>query len=98
MGASNIFMTVRTEDREKAKAAFDKKVREDLHEYGHDQYSGSFGTFHGLEFHPGTFATEEAAENYIMDNQEKWQAAIAVLVKSPEDKTGHFVIGGWAAS
>ena len=96
MGACSNFITVKSTDREKVKEAFNEKREADIWEYGHDAYSGTFGTFSGLAFTGKTFATEGEAREYILDHSEKWENALAVTVAS--EKEGNYtLVGGWCA-
>lgn len=80
MGATNLSMSVKGNESAVRKA-FKAKVADDLHQYGHDSYNGSFTTFDGLEIKSIVLDGLEAAYDYLEDQQQKWGPAFAVRYK-----------------
>ena len=95
MGANLQIMTVETSVREDVKKAFRQRKEEDLYEYGHDAYSGTFGTLDGLDFYHREVDSYATAKEIIADKTEKWGNALAVPVK--EGSKFYYVVGGWCA-
>lgn len=96
MGARSIFMEVGSIDKKKVLSAFKKRVKSDVYEYGHNEYSGTFGTFSGLNFKMNQeFSSAEEAKEFILKLSDKWGDAIAVVVNTGQEV--YTLIGGWAA-
>lgn len=96
MGASSIFMDVPTTNEKRVISAFKKRVRNDQYEYGHNEYSGTFATFSGLNLKlDQQFESRAKAEDYILERSDKWGNAIGVVVKFGNKK--YTLIGGWVA-
>jgi len=98
MGAHDLFLKVKTDDRKKVLSVFQEKWDDDRHMYGADSYNGSFSTFHRNEliFVEKTFDSSGEARDYILDRSEKWGAAMAARVVA--NGFSGFIVGGWAAS
>lgn len=77
------------------KAAFKLAQEQDRYENGHC-YSGGIGMADGLEFATTKFADETAAEQWLVDNAQKWEAAIAVRYGTGDGEA--WLIGAWCAS
>ena len=94
MGAS---FNSRTYDFEKlsleeVKEEWNDDVEESLYEDGHN-YSGGIGMLgKGFELVPLIAKTEEEADEYICENHQKWDGAMAMATED-----GKIVIGGWCS-
>ena len=65
----------------------------DQHEYGHGGYTGTWAEIPGathVRIKP--FQSEQAAEEYLLDNAEKWNDALIVPLWD-----GRWVVGAWAS-
>lgn len=83
MGATNISMYLPgTLTKEQVKAAFQKRKDEDRVEYGTDSYNGSFSTIDSVRIEDRVFDTVREAEDYCLNNAEKWSYAVAVKTRS----------------
>jgi hypothetical protein len=92
MGANYITMRAKGTPAE-VKRTFEDEQARDRHENGHS-YSGGFGMASGLTFaRPNVVFTEEDAYNWLFQNCEKWEAALAVKLGNDE-----YVIGAVCAS
>ena len=95
MGANFQTMNVDNEDKEAVRAKFNKAQHDDRYDNGHS-YSGGFGMASGLCFDQAQFSDDDAADEWLEENAEKWGDAIAVRVN---DSDGfHYRIGAWCAS
>lgn len=99
MGSQSIFMTVQSVDKSDIIRAYNQQVKDDIHEYGHNAYNGSFSTLDGglvLRLDK-EFTDREDARRFILDYDERvvMRHAIAVIVKEEGDKP-YTLIGGWA--
>ncbi len=65
---------------------------EDRYENGHS-YSGGIGMLRGVENSKKVFDTQKEAFEYINNNAEKWEPALAVQFKSPKGEL-YWYIGG----
>lgn len=68
---------------------FQEAQASDQYENGHS-YSGGIGMADGLEFTTQEFAGMDAAEEWLMANCEKWDAAKAVTVVDDKHTTGFY--------
>jgi hypothetical protein len=92
MGAQFIsFAIPATQDPLKA---FARRRRADLHEYGHDPYSGTFGAIPGLTVTGCRFGTGAEAVLYCEEYAEKWENALAV--RFTDQGQEWWLIAGWA--
>lgn len=82
MGAEFQSITIERGSEDDVRVAFEKQVEEDEWEYGHRSYTGSFTEFHGLDIRPHIFNSFELAEEWLMENAEKWESALAVRFKN----------------
>ena len=96
MGACSLFMTVKTTDRNEIEIAYKKRVEDDIYNYGHDAYNGTFSTTEGIKIENITFKDEKEARKYILDNTEKWGKALAVTIITNNNEK-YTLIGGWGA-
>lgn len=79
MGSHDISTTVPWCSEDDLRAAFKRIVRDALHEYGHDPYSGSWGTVDGLLIECArSWDDAPAALAYILDRTSKRGPALAV--------------------
>jgi len=78
---------------------YDELIRQAEYQSGHaGNYTGSFSEAVGKLGFPTTetFPNFEAAEEWLGDNAQKWEPALAVPFK---DKGGiHWAIGAWCSS
>ena len=97
MGASNDSRTYLTTDKAVIKKKWNEAVEDSLHEDGHS-YSGCIGMLGtGIEkWKDLQLPTQAEAQEYIDDNHDKWDGAMAVSFKEG-DKEG-WVVGGWCSS
>ena len=94
MGASfNAYTFDLSKGIDKIKEVWNEGVEQSLYESGHN-YSGDIGML-GKGFEVQTTIAEDAdeAREYIVENQEKWNGAMAVKTKDNK-----IVIGGWCSS
>jgi hypothetical protein len=74
-------------------AELKKKFRETqdslLYEYGHNGYSGTLGECNGLKVVNKTFTERREADDWIADNAEKWEEALAIEIEE-----GKYLVGG----
>lgn len=97
MSSIGLFMEVKTKSENVALREFRKRRKYDLYEFGHDSYSGTFGTFTGVRLQlQKVFSSRADAEKYILEHDTKWGDAIGVTVK--ENGKSYVLIGGWAAT
>lgn len=70
-------------EKETIQREWEAMREENLHECGHDSYSGGIGTMApGVDFVSiRPFESEAEAEEYLADNHDKWDAALAVPYK-----------------
>jgi len=94
MGATFIVLS-HEGDRKSMKSAFAERVDSDSYRYGNN-YSGSFSEFSGLEITGNAFDSDHEAEEWLMDNTNKWDVAKAVTFKSRAKL--YWLVGGWASS
>lgn len=93
MGASFEYRTYESGTREEVKRAFNSDVESCLYENGHS-YSGGIGMLgHIQTWLSTTFTDENAALDYICDNQNKYDGAMAAQCSD-----GTWVVGGWCSS
>ena len=78
-------------------SSWDAEVDGSLHDSGH-MYSGGIGMLgHGIDWQGRVpFDSEEAAEDWLSENHQKWDKAMAVQYR--EDDVLHRAIGGWCSS
>lgn len=98
MGANFCTMSVpATLTRKDIQKQFSEAQEQDRYENGHS-YSGGFGMADGLAFRDNpTFPDCAAAEAWLSDNAQKWNAAIAVQ-HATMDGPKMWLIGAWCAS
>lgn len=94
MGSSYNQLTIKAATRKEAETKFAMLQDQDRYENGHS-YSGGIGMARGLAFASETFATKEAAEEWLVDNAEKWGPAIAVR---SGDTPNAWIVGAWCSS
>jgi len=95
MGAQFNTLTLRG-GTDKVEREFDKEQQEDIRENG-SSYTGGFGMARGLSFESYRFKTDEAADAWLIERAQKWEAALAVKVDDP-DGNFHWRIGAWCSS
>lgn len=98
MGANFIALNIEAPDEATARYVFDEAQRRCRHNNGHS-YSGGIGMADGIKFTPHSFFYEPAADEWLMDNAQKWEAALAVKVVPPDDPKGaYWRVGAWCSS
>lgn len=96
MGASFNDMTLPgTLTRKEVRDRFELVQDQDRHENGHS-YSGGFGMAEGLEFRENKFSTVNDAVEWLHDNAQKWEAALAVRAAGGDHEV--WVIGAFCSS
>lgn len=88
-GVEKMRASSKEEALEKASAVIDDA----LYQYGHDPYSGSYGTCNGVQF-IATRMDEKTADEYICDNHHK-REPMMVIQDSTEDDLYYY--GAWCA-
>lgn len=96
MGANFDYRTYKNTGKEHVKKQWDEDHSQDLYDNGHS-YSGGIGMTNGVKWLSNVFKTFEEAENYVMDNAEKWEEALAVRYQDEKGEE-HYLIGGWCSS
>ena len=91
MGAN--FQTIARKDctKEELRKTYFEYIQRLKREYGHNGYNGTLSTCSGLQISDQKFPDRHSAEEYLMDNTQKWGDAIAV--KLPDG----WLIGGLCA-
>lgn len=98
MGASFATLTIKERDQVKARKIFADKQASDRYENGHS-YSGGIGMANGISFLPDhPFTDVDAADDWLSDNAEKWEAALAVPILDAANKFLCWRVGAWCAS
>ena len=100
MGASNIAFVIKSKLTEsEVESAFQNQVLNDRVENGHRSgYSGDFQTVDRVvcRFHE-VFSDRDQAENYCLDNAEKWSYVIAVHYLNKDKSKTFTLVAGWGA-
>jgi hypothetical protein len=82
---------------ERVKQLFADAVEESLYEDGNN-YSGAIGMLGRVsEFRDKELPDRAAAENFLMDNHEKWSDAMAVSFVDSDGKKC-WMVGGWCSA
>jgi len=98
MGGSYDARTLTGATQKEIEKVWNEMVEDDLHENGHS-YSGSIGMLgSGFDLHGGMFSTENEADDYISENQDKWDGAMAVRILNKNGDKLTLRIGGWCSS
>jgi len=88
-------MTFRADTFAQAKEKAMTFQRQEQYENGHGGYSGHLGTAGvGVQRVLQTFATREAAEEWILDNHKKWDVPMLARIGN----TDEWLLAGWCAS
>ena len=96
MGAQFIDMTLKTTNKKEIEEKFKERQEQDIWEHGHDAYNGTFSTVDYVKIIDRTFSNRDEAEEFCIDNAEKWTYAVAVKIQE-DDKEPYTYIGAWAA-
>lgn len=97
MGAHDEIYTYRNKSKQEVRQAWTVAQEDARAMYGFDPYSGTIATMPGPpRFIDRVFDDENAAHEFILDNHDKREAAIAVSFKL-EDGSFAWAVGGWAA-
>lgn len=96
MGAEFDYRTI-TGTQDEALKKWNNEVDSSLYESGHS-YSGGIGMLgRGFDVHTDAeITTQEDAVEYIADNHEKWEGAMAITIKKGNVQV--WIIGGWCSS
>lgn len=97
MGANLQVHTIKDSlGRERITEMWNAAVEESLYEDGHS-YSGGIGMLEGpITWVDKNFSSYEEAEEYIDENHEKWDPAMAVSY-TRDDGVKFWAIGGWCS-
>jgi hypothetical protein len=97
MGASTDFRRYKASlGQDTIKKLWDGAVAQSRYEDGHS-YSGQIGMLGGIRsWNDLNLPDMAAADEYISENHEKWQAAMAVSYTDKGEK--YWLIGGWCSS
>lgn len=88
MGGEFNARVFQTDDSSEVKKEFDRWVADARYERGHGPYTGSIGEKDGLRFSGvGPFKNVDEAEEYLINNNEKWGPAEAVRFVTNERLT-----------
>lgn len=93
MGAEFNFETLMGKTAEEVRKEGLEVIDQAAWDYGHAGYTGSFAEAQGVELRPEKFPTAEAAEEWLSENCQKWEAALIVQVID-----GPYVMGAWCSS
>lgn len=93
MGCEFNFEALKATKAVEAVAEGNALIEQAAYEHGHSGYSGSFAEADGVELRPEEFDTLEAAEEWLDENCQKWEAALIVRVKN-----GPYVMGAQCSS
>jgi hypothetical protein len=85
MGATDIWMTVDgSKTQDECHREVMKQVRSDKKEFGDDGYTGSWAEVSDIRFTNMEFADNKAAEEYLGEKIEKYEAALVVRCRVPD--------------
>ena len=96
MGAEYSQFTARCEKREITRV-FAEYVEECQYEQGHGGYTGSMAETDGCSMTDQEFINEHDAEEWLMDNAQKWGPALIVQV-TLKDQEPYWLFGAWCSS
>ena len=98
MGANFNTRTFKADlDRQEVVKRWNDMVAMSLHENGHS-YSGEIGMLgNGIDFKEEAFATENQADEFLTENQQKWDRAMAVRFLDRQ-AVEWWLVGGWCSS
>ena len=97
MGATTDFRVYKIADIVGVKAKFREACEEARYQYGHGGYTGTIAEMSGVgKVKDLLLPTAQEAEDYVVDNHDKWEPAMAVSFKL-EDGTFGWVVGGWCS-
>jgi hypothetical protein len=78
MGAHDYTICYNESDQDKIRTLWDRQVEEDRMESGGGAYAGNATTLSGLiNFHDRRLASEDEANEYVLDKHRKWSGPIA---------------------
>lgn len=80
MGANFDSLTFKPCSKEELEKQFKTAQNEMCEEYGHDTYAGHIGIASGLRISSRSFKTQNDAYEWVSENAEKWESAVAVQV------------------
>ncbi len=98
MGATTVFHTFRVADKNRINAAFSEACEDARYEHGHGGYTGTIAEFNGIgKWKDLLLDSEDAAEDFIEENHDKWDPAMAVSFKAEDGSWGGWIVGGWVS-
>lgn len=95
MGANYISFNTPIREKKDILSEFQQAQDQDRYENGHC-YSGGIGMARGLKFLVSSFSSDQAADEWLVDHCQKWDAALAVVVQK-NNQADHYRIGAWCA-
>jgi hypothetical protein len=89
MGAHSSYLTYKDSDRAKVEKRFVADQKDAVHEDGAGPYSGTIATMRGGigQWYDKKFPTEDAAVEFLLENHQKWEPAVAVSFLLPKAPT-----------
>lgn len=95
MGAQFNDYWLQADDKASAQKEFDELIESLTYRYGHDSYNGTFTTNAGgtVTFTDKTFDSVAAAEEWLVENAQKWEPVLAVKVVG----RGGWYLGAWSS-
>ena len=99
MGSEYIIRTYKDQDKLSLRKEVDNEIMKMNYECGDDTYSGHWGAkTPGINFCPTTFKTQEEADNWLQDNNEKWEPVGACFFDDQDTNNQGWLVGGLCPS
>lgn len=92
MGADFNFYKLQSKTASTAKTEFAKIKKQAQYDHGHSGYSGTFAECPGFTMTKQVFKDADQAEDWLVDNAQKWEDALGVKVGDD------IYIGAWCSS
>ena len=97
MGAAYVTGFCPEQDKSTVWQLFQEEQEQDRYENGHC-YSGGIGMAEGIRFlDDKKFGSVEEAEDWVVDQAQKWGPALAVRVIHPDQSKCGWYYGAWCA-
>ena len=97
MGAAYVTGFCPEQDKSTVQQLFQEEQEQDRYENGHC-YSGGIGMAEGISFlDDKKFGSVEEAEEWVVDQAQKWGPALAVRVINPDQSKCGWYYGAWCA-
>jgi hypothetical protein len=105
VGANDCFFIIKGGNEKHVRREVNKKIKSDMHEYGHGGYTGTFAECRGLDFadvepflsfkaaHEFLFGKFSKDGKYTAGLLKKWEPAIAVEFRNDEGQL-NWLVGG----